>query len=199
VADGIRSRDAGKHATCLGFDTCLADARWVGPTGTKAVAILLGCGGVAILLGIGSLHTMRERLPAVGMYLLAVWIFGLGTVMTKKYPLEMTTATSVGWQGLIGSIPALILAFQELPVWPNLTYAGLGALLFISVEALSVAYFSWFRALNLVPASTAAMAILVTPVVGVIVSMLTQGEVLGLRQVAARGLTLSGVTLAPKR
>ena len=57
-------------------------------------------------------------------------------------------------------------------------------------------YLAWFRALKLVPASTAATTVLVSPLVGVIGSTLLLGEALGPRQLVALALTLTGVGLA---
>jgi probable blue pigment (indigoidine) exporter len=62
-----------------------------------------------------------------------------------------------------------------------------------------LAYVTWFRALRLLPAATAATGVLISPVVGVIASALLLGDPLGPRQVAALGLTLTGVGLAALR
>ena len=44
--------------------------------------------------------------------------------MAKKRPLRLPPATSVAWQGAIGSIPVLILAQWEHPVWAGVTHGG---------------------------------------------------------------------------
>ena len=62
----------------------------------------------------------------------------------------------------------------------------------------TVAYLAWFRALRLVPASMAATTVLVSPMVGVLLSTLVLGETLEPRQIVALGLTLTGVAIAAR-
>jgi drug/metabolite transporter (DMT)-like permease len=52
--------------------------------------------------------------------------------------------------------------------------------------------------LRLVPASTAATTVLVSPIIGVVSSALMLGEALGPRQFVALALTLTGVVLAAR-
>ena len=63
---------------------------------------------------------------------------------------------------------------------------------------MTAAYLAWFRALRMVPASTAAAAVLISPLVGVIGSGLMLGETFGTRQVVALVMTLTGVALAAR-
>lgn len=165
---------------------------------TRIAAILLGCGGVALMVGIGTAAATWEQLPGAAMALGAAWLFGLGTVVAKKRPLRLPPATGVAWQGAIGSLPVLILAQWEHPVWGRMSDAGWVSILYIAVLPLSVSYLAWFRALKLVPASTAATTVLVSPMIGVIGSTLLLGEALGPRQLLALGMTLCGVALAAR-
>ena len=98
----------------------------------------------------------------------------------------------------LGTIPVLVLAQWEHPVWGGVTHGGWASIAYISSLPLSVAYLAWFRALKLVPASTAATTVLVSPMVGVIGSTLLLGEALGPRQLIALAMTLTGVALAAR-
>ncbi len=167
-------------------------------TPARILAILLGCGGVALMVGIGSVDASWDKLPGATMGFAAAWLFGLGTVVAKKHPLRMPPAASVAWQGAIGTIPVLVLAQWEHPVWSGVTHGGWASIAYISSLPLSVAYLAWFRALKLVPASTAATTVLVSPMIGVIGSALMLGEVLGPRQLIALAMTLTGVALAAR-
>jgi drug/metabolite transporter (DMT)-like permease len=167
-------------------------------TPSRILAILLGCAGVATMVGIGSASASWDKLPGATMGFAAAWLFGLGTVVAKKHPLRLPPATSVAWQGAIGTVPVLILAQWEHPVWSGVTDGGWASIAYISSLPLSVAYLAWFRALKLVPASTAATTVLVSPMIGVIGSALMLGEVLGPRQLLALGMTLTGVALAAR-
>jgi len=164
----------------------------------RLVAIGLGCGGVALMVGVGSAAFSWATLPGAVMGFVAAWLFGLGTVIAKKRPLRMPPSASVAWQGSIGTIPVLVLACWEQPHWGGVTHAGWVSMAYIATLPLSVAYLAWFRALKLVPASMAATTVLVSPMIGVIGSTLLLGEALGPRQLLALAMTLTGVALAAR-
>jgi probable blue pigment (indigoidine) exporter len=132
------------------------------------------------------------------MSLAAAILFGLGTVLAKKKPLRLPPTTSVAWQALLGMVLIVSLASFEHPDWDNVTVGGWIAIGYISTVPLTVAYLAWFRALRMVPASTAATTVLVSPLVGVIGSGLLLGETFGPRQVIALVMTLAGVALAAR-
>ena len=90
------------------------------------------------------------------------------------------------------------LLFEE-PRLEALTPAGLGAMIYMTVVPMGICYLSWFAALRRLPPTTASMATLLTPVIGVVGAAFVLGEPLGLKQVLALGLTLSGVAIALRR
>ena len=61
-----------------------------------------------------------------------------------------------------------------------------------------IGYIAWFAALERLPASVAAIATMLVPVIGVTVSAVALGEPLGPAKVAALVLTVSGVALAAR-
>jgi probable blue pigment (indigoidine) exporter len=169
----------------------------------RSLAILFGCGGVALMMGAGFTSSGLSqldwgKLPGAAMALAAAWLFSLGTVVAKRRPLRMPPAASVAWQGSIGTVPVFVLSLWEHPEWSALTPQGWGAIAYISTLPLTIAYLAWFRALKLVPASTATTTVLISPMVGVLGSALLLGDPLGPRQLIALALTLTGVTLAAK-
>jgi probable blue pigment (indigoidine) exporter len=164
----------------------------------QVLAILLGVGGVALMVDLGSATTGPHQLPGAVLALGAAMLFGLGTVIAKRRPLALPPITSVAWQASLGTIPVGLLALSEDPVSSGITWQGWAAVAYISTFPLTIAYLAWFRALRLVPASTAATTVLISPMVGVIGSTLMLGETLGPRQIVALVLTLSGVALAAR-
>jgi drug/metabolite transporter (DMT)-like permease len=78
------------------------------------------------------------------------------------------------------------------------TALGWGGIAYVAVLPMSLAYLAWFRGLRLLPAATAATAVLLAPVIGVFASGFMLGEPLGLRQVGALAMTLGGVALAAR-
>jgi probable blue pigment (indigoidine) exporter len=168
------------------------------PTVQKILALILALGGVALLVGADTVEATWRKLPAAGMSLAAAILFGLGTVLAKKKPLRLPPTTSVAWQAMLGMVLIVSLAGFEHPDWGNVTAGGWVSIAYISTIPLTVAYLAWFRALRMVPASTAATTVLVSPLVGVIGSGLLLGETFGPRQIVALLMTLTGVALAAR-
>ncbi len=168
------------------------------PTVWKLLALVLALGGVALLVGADTAAATWQKLPAAAMGLAAAILFGLGTVLAKKQPLRLPPTTAVAWQAALGMVLVVSLASRESPDWNNVTATGWAAIAYISTVPMTIAYLAWFRALRMVPASTAATTVLVSPVVGVIGSGLLLGETFGARQVAALVMTLTGVAMAAR-
>ena len=168
------------------------------PTVQKILALLLALGGVALLVGADTTEATWQKLPAAAMSLTAAVLFVLGTVLAKKKPLRLPPATAVAWQAMLGMALVVSLASFEHPDWRNVTPGGWVSILYISTIPMTVAYLALFRALRMVPASTAATTVLVSPLVGVIGSGVLLGETFGPRQIVALVMTLTGVALAAR-
>lgn len=168
------------------------------PTVSKLVALLLALGGVVLLVGADTAAATWQKVPAAGLGLAAAVLFGLGTVLAKKHPLRMPPTTSVAWQAMLGMVLVVSLAAFEHRDWGRVTAGGWVSIAYISTIPLTVAYLAWFRALRMVPASTAATTVLVSPLVGVIGSGVLLGETFGPRQIVALVMTLTGVALAAR-
>ena len=168
------------------------------PSWRQFLALVLAIGGVALLVGVGSVETRWEQLPGVVMGLMAAALFGLGTVLAKRTPLTLPPATSVAWQVGFGTAVVGALSVFETADWGRVTPAGWACVTYVATFPMTIAYLAWFRALRLVPASMAATTVLVSPMVGVLGWTLVLGETLGTRQVVALALTLAGVALAAR-
>ncbi len=168
------------------------------PTFQKILALILALGGVVLLVGADTAEATWQKLPAAGMSLAAAILFGLGTVLAKKKPLRLPPTTSVAWQAMLGMALVVSLASFEHPDWGHVTAGGWVSIAYISTIPLTIAYLAWFRALRMVPASTAATTVLLSPVVGVIGSGFLLGETFGPRQIVALVMTLTGVALAAR-
>ncbi|MGH7041243.1 MAG: DMT family transporter [Acetobacteraceae bacterium] len=168
------------------------------PTLARIVAMALGLGGVALLVGADQMGASWTQIPGIFCGFAAAWVFALGTVIAKQAPLAMPPVAGVGWQALIGTVPVALLALVERPDWDAVTPLGWSAVGYVAILPLTLAYVTWFRALRLLPAGTAATGVLVAPVVGVFASAALLGEPLGARQLAALAMTLGGVALAAR-
>lgn len=168
------------------------------PTARKGFALVLALTGVALLVGADKAEATWTKLPAACESLAAAVLFGLATVLAKKYPLRLPPATAVAWQALLGMMPVLALASLEGAQWDRVTPLGWVSIGYVASIPLTIAYLAWFRALRLVPASTAATTVLISPIVGVAGSALLLGETLGLIQIVGLLLALVGVGLAAR-
>ncbi len=169
------------------------------PTVQRILALILALGGVALLVGADTAEATWQKLPGAAVGLAAAVLFGVGTVLAKKKPLRLPPTTSVAWQALLGMVLVVALAGFEHPDWGRVTVGGWVSIAYIATVPMTFAYLAWFRALRMVPASTAATTVLVSPLVGVIGSGVLLGETFGSRQIVALALTLAGVALAARR
>ena len=168
------------------------------PTVQRAAAVVLGMAGVALLVGIGEVQADPHKLPGAACGLGAAMLWGLGTVIAKRRPLAMPPVAGVAWQILLGSLPLLLLAGFERPDWGKVTALGWLGCLYSAIVPNTLAYMAWFGALRRLPASTAAMGVLLAPVVGVFSSAALLGDPLGARQMVALALTVGGIALAAR-
>ena len=166
-------------------------------TPRRLVALALGLGGVIVLMG-GSLQADWHKLPGIFFAFCCAWSFALGIVLTKRTPVAMPPVAAVAWQIGLGTAPLAGLALFEHPVWGRVTPLGWAALIYMGIVPLTIAYISWFRALRLLPASTAAIGTLLVPLFGVLSAAVLLGEPLGPRQMLALALTVGGVGLATR-
>jgi drug/metabolite transporter (DMT)-like permease len=164
---------------------------------TRCVSLVLGVGGVVILLGGHFLSRDSARLPGVVIALSAAVLFALGTVLSRRAPLNMAPIPMTAWQVGLGGIPLLVASlFLERPVLNDIPWMGWAALLYTTTVSLGACYITWFAALRRLQAGTAAIGTLLTPIVGVLASALALAEPLSVPQISALALVLGGVVLA---
>ena len=172
---------------------------WVGGLAvTAAVGLGLGFVGVAVLIGGRPITASLAQWPGILCVLCAAVFWALGTVMAKRLPLRMPSAVGTAWQILVGTIPLTIVGLV-LERFDGSRVTGFGwTALGYTVASVGLGYVTWFAALRRLPASTAAVGTLLIPVIGVFSAALLLSEPLGVRQLAALALTLSGIALATR-
>src|SRR5262249_49272444 len=144
-------------------------------TATRAVALILCIAGMAVLIyPLALLEFPIGILFALG----AAASWAAGTVYLKWANLHDDPMVVALWQGVIG----FLVLGTVLPVvegWPQLGQAHIGAILaliFAGVVGSGVSNFLWFDIVRRLPATTASLGILSSPVIGVVSSMLMLGE-----------------------
>jgi drug/metabolite transporter (DMT)-like permease len=166
------------------------------------VALSLALSLVAVALIVSQETAVRAAPIGTLLTLLAAISFGIGTVLTKRTGLRGDPAINAGWQLLVGTLPVILVWAVYLPhayFRPEQT-RGLVALACLTLGSNALAYFCWFRIIQLLPASVASLTTLVVPCVGFGSSALLIGGDISWLDVMALGLIVAAVTLvlAPK-
>ena len=169
-------------------------------TARRALALALGMGGIAVLLGADVGGAAPAPAPApVGV---AFMVFGAitwatGTVFLKRIGWGVPVLALTGWQLFLGSLPyvpgALLLEDASLGA---ISPAAVLAVLYNVFVAISFGTYLWFRIVQLLPANVSAICTLMSPVVGVFAGNLALGERLGGSELAALALVCAALTLA---
>lgn len=165
----------------------------------RVVAMAMAIAGLVALMGGGGVSATSAKMPGILLALAGAFLFAVGTVLAKRWPLTLPPLTSAVWQILIGCIPVSLAGLLlEQPHFTALSSLGWSLFAYSIVVQFCVAYACWFAALERLPASVAAIGTLLVPVIGVVASATALGEPLGLAQIAALGFTIAGVVLASR-
>jgi drug/metabolite transporter (DMT)-like permease len=169
------------------------------PTLLRAIALVMAFAGLAAIMGGNGITASVEKLPGILMALTGAIAFALGTVLAKKFPLQLPPIPTAAWQIGLGSLPVAIVGLSiETTHLRPVTQLGWLLLFYSVVIQFCVAYVAWFAALDRLPASVAAIGTMAVPVIGVVASALALHEPLGIGQIAALVFTLAGVALAAR-
>ena len=141
----------------------------------RSISLALCVSGLTIL--IWPLVTSVVPLPLVLALATALgWAFG--TVYLKWARIDADPIASAVWQITIGCVLLAICQpfFEPAPVlWPLQTATVL-AVAFNGLIGMGLAYFVWFSVMERLPAGTAALGLLLVPVVGVVAAAIMVGD-----------------------
>ena len=171
-------------------------------TGAKLVGLAMGLGGLALLL--------RESFVGLGaapvgalLVLGAAFSWALGTVLQKRFPVDLPAGLYTAWIMLLGGVPIFIgaLLFED---WRALGNVGLPAALGTAYNvfvAFAFAHWAWIKIATSVPVSVFSISMLIIPVVGVVCGMLFLGERPTWAEYAALALVIGALftVLRPRR
>jgi drug/metabolite transporter (DMT)-like permease len=176
--------------------TAIVAAVWMGDalTARKAIGIVLGIVGVAVLVGWDPLPLNGIVLLAVAAMLLASLSYALGATYAKRSfsgipPLGMAIGQLSGAVALL-----LPLAVVSVPEEAPSTVVAL-SMLGLAFLSTAVAYLIYFRLIeNVGPTSTVTVTLLV-PVFGLLFGVLLLEEPFGPGTLAGLGIILTSVVL----
>jgi len=163
----------------------------------RALALMVALGGIFILIGGNSIEAGIGKLPGFLLALAGAICVGLGTVLTKHFPLAVPPLPLAVWQIGIGCLPVAIAGLLiEHPQLGALSALGWASMIYMTLIQFCLCYVCWFAALARLPAATASIGTLLVPVVGVLSAAAMLHEPLGLRELIALVVALGGVTVA---
>ncbi len=159
-------------------------------TARRIAGVTLGMGAMLLLLSV-ELRSVQAAPKGTLLMLAGAVSWAIGTVLMKRYPLELPVTSLTAWQLLLGGIPICIGALvfdlprlQPLTLWPAV------ALAYNVLVAFVFCHWAWFRIVTAVPVGVSSLSSLMTPVVGVFSGMLVLSEVPHWQDFAALGLVL---------
>jgi drug/metabolite transporter (DMT)-like permease len=164
------------------------------PTVSQFAGLLLGCSGALLLVGssITSLRDADWRGP--GFFLAASISWGLGSVYSKRNPVDASPYVVAALQMIIGG-SVLTLAGTFLGEWGSFrfSWAGLGSILYLIVFGSIVGYTAFAYLLRHTPPTIAATYVYVNTVVAVLLGWAVLGEPITWRTVVAIVAVLGSV------
>lgn len=150
-------------------------------TASRISALLLGLAGLAFLIG-PEVRSLWQAPLGTLLMLGAAVSWGTGTVLMKAFQWTMPTILLTGWQVMLGAVPVLLgqLLFESFPALATLSLASVVGTAYAALIGVIFCHYAWFRVVQLLPSSIAAIGTLGIPVVGVLSSGLVLREPIGL-------------------
>jgi len=169
----------------------IIDRRW--PSFQLVMAILIGCGGIAVL----SLPVLRvgvqADLPSIIGLLSAGFLWGMGTIIQSRRPVYVDPAVSSGFQQIFGGIGFVIIALISREPMPTPIPEAWLAWSYLVVFGSLFAFTSYVRAVQLLPTSIVMTYPYVNPVIAVFLGRLILNEPITVWTIAGAALVLLGV------
>lgn len=199
---GLKHLPAGR-AIILGYTTPL----WVAPvawiflrermTVQRAIGIALGLIGIAILFDPQTFDWRDHQiLIGNGLIILAAICWSLSIVYTRAHKWIATAFQLVLWQSLIAALVLTVIAFAWEGV-PNLSLSTptMLALLYNGAIGTALGYWAMSIVNKELPATTTALGVLATPVIGLILSALMLHEKIDWALIVSTVLILAGIAI----
>jgi drug/metabolite transporter (DMT)-like permease len=165
--------------------------------GVQWIAVVLAFAGLIFVLEPWGLSGLTAGLLAVAGGLSWAIASVLFKIIRKHYEIEILSFTA--WQGFIGSIPLVIVAFATADQGPRWTGTFIAALGYNVIVASAVAWLLWMYVLHSLPAGVAGISSLAIPVVGVLAAWIQLGERPGAAEAIGSGLIVAALAVVTAR
>jgi drug/metabolite transporter (DMT)-like permease len=169
------------------------------PMPRDVIALCLGLAGLVVLFGGQGFAFSHDKLVGIFLALAAAILFALGNVLNRSQ-IPLSPVALVAWQVGLGCFAMLVLGLLfEQPNFNALSSTGWTIMIYMTLVPMGLCYLTWFETLRRLPPASASTGMLIAPVIGVVSAGVILGEPLGIRELIAMALTLSGVTIALQR
>ncbi|WP_084460650.1 EamA family transporter [Nocardia kruczakiae] len=119
----------------------------------------------------------------------------LGLTLTKRWgrPAEAGPVTFAGWQLTAGGLFLLPLTFAVEGLPPAVDSTAVFGYLWLGVAGGLIAYVLWFRGITMLPVTTVAVLVLLSPLVAAVLGAVVLGQTLGPLQLVGFALSLAAI------
>jgi drug/metabolite transporter (DMT)-like permease/predicted MFS family arabinose efflux permease len=141
--------------------------------GFQWVAVVLALAGLILVIAPWEMEGGMSPLLAVGGALCWAASAIVAKLLRRRHEVDLLSLTA--WQLLLGSLPLVVAAAftWSPPVWSGTFIAGL---VFTVVAGNMLAWILWLYILHSLPAGTAGLGMLLTPVIGITAAWIQLGE-----------------------
>ena len=172
-------------------------------TARRTLGIALGMGGMLLLLG-GEIQAVGRSPLGALLVIAAAMSWGLGTVVMKRWPVDLPASSFVAWQMLLGLTPILGIAllFEEGSFDPfRLSFWPAFGVFYNILIAFNFCYWAWTKIALIAPVGVSSLAVMLTPVIGVFSGIVFLGETPRWNDFAALVLVVAALStvLIPQR
>ena len=159
-------------------------------TARRMLGVALGMCAMLLLLS-NELQAVRAAPKGTLLMLGGALSWAFGTVMMRRFPVDLPVTSLTAWQLFLGGIPiyAGALAFDLDSLRP-LSPGPAIAVVYNILVSFVFCQWAWFKIATTVPVGVSSLSVLMIPVVGVFSGMLVLSEVPHWQDFAALGLVL---------
>ncbi len=165
-------------------------------TRARGGALLLGLAGLAVLIG-PEVRAVWRAPVGVLLMLAAAASWAAGTVVVKYFKWTAPTVVLTAWQVILGAVPVVLgqLVLEHAPSPASLSLKAVLGTAYTALVGALFSHYAWFKVVQMLPATVAAIATLGIPALGVLGSWAILGEPAGLSEVAALLLVVPALAL----
>jgi drug/metabolite transporter (DMT)-like permease len=165
--------------------------------GLQWASVVLAFGGLVFVLGPWNLSGLESSLLALG----AGFCWAVSSVVVKvlRRRHQVDLLSLIAWQGLVGSIPLVVVALATATTTPVWSGSFIAALAFNVLPANALAWVLWLYILHSLPTGTAGISSLAVPVVGVMAAWIQLGEQPGPLEAVGMGLIVVALSILTVR